>query len=249
MKFTKGTKVWRTVYNLSGKNITNVDQQLYLGVTFDRKLTFGAYTRELGAKSLRLATASARLAKYIGNRKLNMTFYNLYNLPLISYASFIWDKSKITVQKEVDRGHHRATIAALSSACRPHIAGYIPYLSRCEQLKTTPAHLIRRQQHAALAAKILAGHTNSNLLTDLQTALFVPRENDRRVRTIFDQRSPLILNKTSIGRIALELETLGKSINFQSDSILTIKSKTKKALYEEYLPYMLPPITTQQRTS
>lgn len=71
------------------RSIEKIENFTYLGVNFDKKMTFNRHVNEVSAQSIRNANAAARLSKNIGNRSLNVKFYNIYNAPKINYASII----------------------------------------------------------------------------------------------------------------------------------------------------------------
>lgn len=171
-----------------------------------------------------------------------MTLFSIYNSPILAYAPFLWDKDRQAAQKIADQGHHRATRHATATAYRPQIPGYLTYEQRCEKLKVLPASRQREFQMATLAAKILAQNTSTDLTEILEAARFVRRERDRRISSLFEPHNDLFVKGGPLARIAATLNEYGEEIDFTRDSVLTIKHKIKKKLFERHLPYMIPAV-------
>lgn len=127
----------------------------YLGVKFDRKMTFNKHVSQAAANSVRTANAAARLCRYIGNRAPNIRLFSIYNAPKIQYASVIWSRGTATQNKVMSEGHRRATRCALSTPHRPHLPGYRSYAQRCATLRITTLKQSRDVSTALLCAKIL----------------------------------------------------------------------------------------------
>lgn len=63
------------LYRIRGDDISNTETIKFLGITFDRKLNFSIQANNIENRTLKLVNATARLAKYVNNRKLNAILY------------------------------------------------------------------------------------------------------------------------------------------------------------------------------
>lgn len=227
MNFTRGALDRVVVYTLAGENIETVEEIDYLGVKMDKKHNYNRHLRELGEKSMRMANVASRLAKYIGDRRLNLVFFNIYNDPTITYAAHIWDRNRGSMDKIIDAGHHRATRNTLATPFRPHLPGYRTYEERCAILNQPTAKQRRQQQSAFLCLKILRAETRTQITQELRQSLFIPRENDRGIPTLFNPRSPPLAMTLPLGRMASNLERLKSGIDIYNDSLQLVKRKLK----------------------
>lgn len=227
MSFTRSRKVdWGVTYSMNQHNLESVDNIKYLGVTFDRRMTFNVQANQAAANSVRTANAAGRLCKYIGNRKLNIKLFNIYNAPKIQYASIIWSRGTSMQNKLLESCHRRATRCALSTPARPHLTGYKTYEERCSALHTATLQKNRELSAAMLCAKIIEGVSITpcgNIMRGMIMSNAVAR---RRAPTIFTP-----LNRFKHGSPAHSITTIlqrnGNNIDINEDSLYTIKQKLK----------------------
>lgn len=227
--FTKGALDWGFQYKLGEQQIETVDNQVYLGVNFDRKLNFNQHVQELGAKSIRMANVAARLSKYIGHRALNITLFKIYNDPTVNYAAHVWNRERVVTVRTLEAGHRRSTRNALGTPFRPHIPGYIDYHQRCARLGIPTLQQRRCQQAAVMGMKMLRNETKTLLSQELQDSIYVPRMTERGTPPLFDLRRAS-MGKLPLGRIAVAVDKLKDRISLEHDSLYTIKKKVKENL-------------------
>lgn len=80
---------WNVEYAMAGHKLERVESIMYLGVEFDKKLTFNKHAQQVSAKSVRITNAAARLSKYIGDKSINLRLFNIYNDPIIQYGAAV----------------------------------------------------------------------------------------------------------------------------------------------------------------
>lgn len=164
MCFTRSTRAdWGVEYELNRQKLGCLENFTYLGVKFDRKMTFNKHVSQATANSVRTANAAARLCRYIGNRAPNIRLFSIYNAPKIQYASVIWSRGTATQNKVMSEGHRRATRCALSTPHRPHLPGYRSYAQRCATLRITTLKQSRDVSTALLCAKILKNEIKTSM--------------------------------------------------------------------------------------
>lgn len=136
IKFTRGQPDELTKYDVDGVVLPEVEDIRYLGIVFDRKLSFNKHSLVLRERTTRLTYAAARLCAYLKNRKLCMKLYNIYIEPIILFGAATWACRTNKMMAALSNAHRIATRTSLGTAMRPHLPNYIPYDDRCAKIQT-----------------------------------------------------------------------------------------------------------------
>lgn len=135
-QFTINVSKWK-IMKFAGETMEKVDSFKYLGITLDPKLYFGLNTADVTVRATRLVAASARLARYFGNKKMNPISFNIYIDPLLIYAAPAWAHC---AQSKIDE---------LATGSAPRVlSNYLPYPERLCSKHTyhaVTAHIYHRE--------------------------------------------------------------------------------------------------------
>lgn len=200
LAFNRGAFNWQINYTIDNNQIERVPQMTYLGVIFDKKISFHVQTNEVDAKSIRIANATTRLCRYIGNKKLNVPLYQIYNDPIATYATFVWDRRRRFQSQSLTDGHRRATRTAIGTSWRPNQPNYVSYENRCRRLDILTLNQRKNVLAASFAAKLLRNEIISPSASTLRDALYQPRPNQEQSDCCSTQRCQT--SKPKSGRIA-----------------------------------------------
>lgn len=179
IKFARGKQDTVTSYTCDGNTIEEADAIKYLGITFDRKMTFNLHAAEVRERTTRFMYAGVRLCKYIKQRKLIMRIYKIYVEPIILYAAAAWTTRTKKMAAMLENGHRIATRTALNTPIRPHLQGYMLYADRCSALKTLTVAQRTIQFNVIVAKRFAEAQTFTENARKILDAINEPDINRR----------------------------------------------------------------------
>lgn len=179
LKFTRRQPDNLTSYEVEGVALPEVDDIRYLGIIFDRKLSFNKQSSVLRERTTRLTYAAARLCTYLRNKKLCMRLYQIYIEPIILFGAATWACRTNKMMTAISYAHRIATRTAMGTAMRPHLPNYMMYEDRCAHLKLLTT-VQRISQFVIVSARRFADNlTYTENSANVVTAIHIPDDSRR----------------------------------------------------------------------
>lgn len=179
IKFTRRQSDAITKYDVDGVELPEVEDIRYLGIIFDRKLSFNKQSSVLRERTTRFTYAAARLCGYLKKRKLCMRLYQIYIEPIILFGAATWSCRTSKMMAAISNAHRIATKTAMGTAMRPHLPNYVRYEDRCARLKVLTTTQ-RISQFAIVSAKRFADClTYTENVSNVLAAINIPDESRR----------------------------------------------------------------------
>lgn len=179
VKFSKAEPDLLTSYQIEGINIEELQLVRYLGILLDTRLTFTQHKHDVAQRATTAAHAAARLAKYIGHRKIILKLYVTYVEPILIYATSSWRKWTAVESNALSKPHHIVTRYALGSSFRPNQPNYIAYNDRCTLLNVATFQDRQLRLSAQFFYKIMNGIILTTIKEEVVRNQFVRTEFHR----------------------------------------------------------------------
>jgi hypothetical protein len=110
MLFTRKRKdIYFPELVFKGQSLNYVDNHRFLGIEFDRKLSWKLYINEIKNRAYKRLNLIKMLAhcKYGSDRKFLLRMHNIFILSIFDYCSFIYSSASKSILKTLDTIHHQ----------------------------------------------------------------------------------------------------------------------------------------------
>lgn len=213
-------------YYLKSSRIEQVESHVDLGILFDSQLTFKPHISSLSTKTKSLYGAAYRFCKEIGCMGLLKKITTIYILPIVEYASMVWDQHRIGINSELENILHKMTRNALHLPYDVRSENYVDFESRMNKLQLLTTKERRILSSILFVLKLQRGELQSELIQIINSS---NTQNTYRTRcpNLFEINQRTIPSKSPM-YIAMSNCNEYKHTFDVSDSTDVIKNKLKK---------------------
>lgn len=221
-------------YYIKSSRIQQVESHIDLGILFDNQLTFKPHIASLLTRTKSLYGAAYRFCKEIGCMRLIQKVTSIYILPIIEYASLVWDQHRIGINSDLENVLHKMSRNALNLPYDVRNENYMDFNSRMNLINMLTTKERRIISSILFVLKIQRGELQSDLIQIINASQSHNTHHTRRPN-LFEINQRILPSKSPMYIAMTNCNEFKHTFNV-TDSIEVIKTKLKKYFLDQRTP-------------